>query len=863
MKFKKFFSIFLSCALLLSSFGITTLAAEDVISITTGTAISANGSYRLDNNISDRISVASGITATLDLNGHNIDTTNTSNSAIYNEGTLTINGIGTVTGKNHGIYNGGNITINSGNFNGKNYQGINTGSDAVTTINGGTFTGNENGIYNNGDLTINGGTFTGSYCGLDNYLNAEINGGTYISTDFDISNSGTISGSLEKSSFKSCYGLTFTHGTYTGITKLQAAKFPQSSTASIALNNARNFNAEIEEGSQCSFSGTVANDANVNLTKVKGGAFTKALKDSIESSTNQFSKKTLPTGYVFKDDSSEGFNVINAGTISVTVQTADSTKGSLSCIYINGSSSGSVNPSTDRSQSRTLSVTRGSVFSLTGTQYTAWDGYEFKGWYTNAEGTGIPIDPDNYTTPTDVNTITIYAVFGATEETKTFEEQAAAWANGTEFTISNTDELAYFAYAVNTLGTNFKDKTVALTADLDLKNAAIEPIGTNAHKFSGIFDGQNHTISSFTATADAGAGLFGYTNGGEIKNLTVRNCQVTATANGTSTPAAGSIAGWTNGTVITNCTAANSTLSAWFTGGIVGHIINGTINNCTADNIAGGSKFGGIVGYTEGCSISNAAVSNIAAADAMQGAIIGHACAGTTKIINAKVVAAAIPVIGSIYAENSFSLEISGENTDITASTIVAEGTANKPVIIDGGRYAVDSIIANDAEKTNDVTITSGVFTCRIPSEYCSDEAGESANTDENTSNDYPYTIGKNYLKWYYATDSGYFMNGESRIGIMRFLFNLDNKTGKTIKNTGIAYYSDEGSITGVNAPQSGTETAFYGDVTGENISACYAKAYIIWEGGETVWSDTLSCNPNFIRHFKALDGTTESEVIK
>lgn len=80
------------------------------------------------------------------------------------------------------------------------------------------------------------------------------------------------------------------------------------------------------------------------------------------------------------------------------------------------------------------------------------------------------------------------------------------------------------------------------------------PIGNSSTKFSGTFDGKNHTISNLK-TSGQYSGLFGYANGATIQNLTVN---VTNNAGATS---AGGLVGAVNGTTtIRNCTV-NGTIS--------------------------------------------------------------------------------------------------------------------------------------------------------------------------------------------------------------------------------------------------------------------------------------------------------------
>ena len=81
--------------------------------------------------------------------------------------------------------------------------------------------------------------------------------------------------------------------------------------------------------------------------------------------------------------------------------------------------------------------------------------------------------------------------------------------NSNTYYIANDTDLKAFRNKVND-GDAFAGKTIELTANIDLKNEEWTPIGTNEHPFSGIFDGDNKTISNLTITSTGSYnGLFG------------------------------------------------------------------------------------------------------------------------------------------------------------------------------------------------------------------------------------------------------------------------------------------------------------------------------------------------------------------
>ena len=104
------------------------------------------------------------------------------------------------------------------------------------------------------------------------------------------------------------------------------------------------------------------------------------------------------------------------------------------------------------------------------------------------------------------------------------------------FEISTAAELAGLTTLVNgtakdadnnsIAAANFKDKTIKLTADIDLNNQVWTPIGTQGNPFKGVFDGGQHSVANLKLVNTDGSGramigLFGNINSGTVSNLTV------------------------------------------------------------------------------------------------------------------------------------------------------------------------------------------------------------------------------------------------------------------------------------------------------------------------------------------------------
>ena len=96
--------------------------------------------------------------------------------------------------------------------------------------------------------------------------------------------------------------------------------------------------------------------------------------------------------------------------------------------------------------------------------------------------------------------------------------------------IETVDDLLALAKAADaeTLGKNYR-----LKADLNLKDTPFNGIGSAAQPFTGMFDGQGHTISHVTVNAPEGenAGFFNVIKGATIRDLKLVNVQIVGKEN--------------------------------------------------------------------------------------------------------------------------------------------------------------------------------------------------------------------------------------------------------------------------------------------------------------------------------------------
>jgi len=230
--------------------------------------------------------------------------------------------------------------------------------------------------------------------------------------------------------------------------------------------------------------------------------------------------------------------------------------------------------------------------------------------------------------------------------------------------------LIYMADQMNAIGAAPNDwvKHFKLMTDIDLSDFKgtdfniIGALGGNA--FTGVFDGNGHTISNLTYTAKDTdyVGLFAYVDGAQIKDLgliapdidggtgnyvgslvgylregTIKNCYVAGgNVSGTSSFDSGGVGGlvggngsydeWLGGAIfgkISNCYSTGSALGKKDVGGLVGENF-GTISTCySKGSVSGDSSVGGLVGTNCGTITKSYATSSVSGQGTI-GGLVGN-----------------------------------------------------------------------------------------------------------------------------------------------------------------------------------------------------------------------------------------------
>ncbi|MBR5308021.1 MAG: hypothetical protein IKU43_04565 [Clostridia bacterium] len=299
--------------------------------------------------------------------------------------------------------------------------------------------------------------------------------------------------------------------------------------------------------------------------------------------------------------------------------------------------------------------------------------------------------------------------------------------------IGTADDLKAYAEAVNG-GADTSDDVVKLTANIDLGNAEWTPIGkvvrsgsgykSGSTPFEGKFDGGDYTISNLYISVGAendGIGLFGgIADGAEIKNVRLEEVDINTPACRTTGGLVGIMAGGT----VENCVVYGD-VTAKCAGGIVGRMLaDGTVKKCinfaTVTATGSGDTGGGIVGkayYTKaGKEMNIIECTN-------NGNIIGDGAYGVGGIAgfltgnatgcknNGDVVSDSGESAGGIISEHGMYGEVS--NNTNNGDVIIESGAAAVGGIIGWLRYTGNS---TDYERSEKVAVINNVNNGNISS---------------------------------------------------------------------------------------------------------------------------------------------------
>lgn len=132
--------------------------------------------------------------------------------------------------------------------------------------------------------------------------------------------------------------------------------------------------------------------------------------------------------------------------------------------------------------------------------------------------------------------------------------------------IDTEDKLVDFANQIWAGNKEMAERNVLISADLNLKNRKMKPIGTCDNPYTGIFDGAGHVISNLkiVVNENVAVGLFGVISKAKICNLTING----NVRGGTDT---GLLCGINDLSEILCCSAAGEVYGDGYVGGLCGN----------------------------------------------------------------------------------------------------------------------------------------------------------------------------------------------------------------------------------------------------------------------------------------------------
>jgi hypothetical protein len=249
----------------------------------------------------------------------------------------------------------------------------------------------------------------------------------------------------------------------------------------------------------------------------------------------------------------------------------------------------------------------------------------------------------------------------------------------------NNPYLIYTSEQMNAIGADVNDwgSHFLLTNDINLAEftgTQFNIIGiSDTNAFTGVFDGNGHTISNFTYTTPGTnyIGLFGYVGtGGEIKDVGLVDADVNA-GNGD------------------------------YVGSLVGYLYHGTITNCHTDGvyITGDKYIGAMVGRNSGELLSgtgriiNCYATGVVNGNYMTGGLVGSIYLGWVSDCNS-----AVTVVGNKYTGGlvGFSSSIATVRNCFATGTV--DGNSSTGGLLGSAGGDISSVLISNCYATGDVS---------------------------------------------------------------------------------------------------------------------------------------------------------------
>ncbi len=268
-------------------------------------------------------------------------------------------------------------------------------------------------------------------------------------------------------------------------------------------------------------------------------------------------------------------------------------------------------------------------------------------------------------------------------------------------------------------------KGYKLTRDLDFKDPASyrvgrvnptwttgagwQPVGKRSNPFSGLFNGNAHTIANLRihGVAASDSGLFGdVANGARIENIGLLSVDVDVDNSAQGIFGVGALVGRNLGDVVNSYVMGGSVRGYSNVGGLVGRNERVIVNSFAHNAVSGNSSVGGLVGYLIGRGIYNSYATGAVSGNNSVGGLLGEVVGRGIYNSYATGSTTGTSVVGGLVGQNNgttivdsyTSSEISGSSEGLIGSS------RNLRFTVDASYWDVDtSKVMDDGDNTNGI----------------------------------------------------------------------------------------------------------------------------------------------------------------
>ncbi|MCC7574070.1 LamG domain-containing protein [Candidatus Woesearchaeota archaeon] len=182
--------------------------------------------------------------------------------------------------------------------------------------------------------------------------------------------------------------------------------------------------------------------------------------------------------------------------------------------------------------------------------------------------------------------------------------------------IFNCDDLQNVSYDLS--GNYVLMNNIDCYDTVNWVGGGFEPIGTSLEAFTGVFDGQGFNVSGLFINRPSSSeqGLFGFVDGGIIRNVGLINVNITGDDN------VGGLVGWNDGSV-SKSFVIGSVIGSSDVGGLVGQNEDSIFDSYSRASISSTTNVGGLVGHNNGGQISRSYSSGLVSGSTNTGGLVG------------------------------------------------------------------------------------------------------------------------------------------------------------------------------------------------------------------------------------------------